>query len=105
MQTEIKTRVHQVVKNLKAQSSCHGSAATNPTCIHEDMGLIPGPDQWVKASGFAVTCGTGRRLGLDPTWLWLWCRPAATAPFQPLAWELPYATDVALKRPKKKKNF
>ena len=21
---------------------------TNPTSIHEDMGLIPGPTQWVK---------------------------------------------------------
>ena len=28
----------------------------------------------------------------------LWCRPAATALFQPLAWELSYATGAALKR-------
>jgi len=28
----------------------------------------------------------------------------ATAPIQPLAWELPYAAGVALKRPKKKKK-
>ena len=28
--------------------------------------------------------------------LWL-CRPAAVAPIQPLAWELPYASGVALK--------
>ena len=28
----------------------------------------------------------------------------AKAPIQPLAWELPYPTDVALKRKKKKKN-
>ena len=34
--------------------------------------------------------------------LWLWCRPAAAAPIQPLAWELPHATGVALKRKKKK---
>jgi len=32
----------------------------------------------------------------------LWCRPAAAAPIRPLAWELPYATGVALKRKKKK---
>ena len=31
-------------------------------------------------------------------------RPAAVAPIQPLAWELPYAPSVALKRPKKKKK-
>jgi len=29
--------------------------------------------------------------------LWLWCRLAATAPIQPLAWEPPYAVDAALK--------
>ena len=29
-------------------SSYHGSAEMNPTSIHEDEGLIPGPDQWVK---------------------------------------------------------
>ena len=36
--------------------------------------------------------------------LWLWCRPAATAPIQPLPWEPRYAEGAALKRPKKKKN-
>ena len=34
--------------------------------------------------------------------LWLWYRPAAAAPIQPLAWELPYAESVALKRHKNK---
>ena len=33
--------------------------------------------------------------------LWLW--PAAAAPIQPLAWELPYASGVALKKKKAKK--
>ena len=46
-------------------------------------------------------CGVGCRLRLDPTLLWLWCRPAATAQIQPLAWELPYAAGAILK---KKKN-
>ena len=47
----------------------------------------------------------GCRLGSDPMLLWLWYRPAATAPIQPLAWELPYAESAALKRQKKKKKL
>ena len=44
--------------------------------------------------------GVGQRCGLDPAWLWLW--PAAVAPIQPLAWELPYVIGAALKKEKKK---
>ena len=33
---------------------------------------------------------------------WLWCRPAATAPILPLAWEFPYVMGAALKRQKTK---
>jgi len=35
--------------------------------------------------------------------LWLWCWLAAAAPIQSLAWELPYAVGVALKRRGEKK--
>ena len=42
---------------------------------------------------------------LVPTLLCLWCRLAATALIQPLAWELPYAMDVALKGKKKFTQF
>ena len=52
------------------------------------MGSIPGLTQWVK----------------DLALLWLWCRPAAAAPIQPLAWELPYATGAVLKQNKTKKQ-
>ena len=35
-------------KNTYSGSSCHGSSVTNPTSIHEDLGLIPGLASWVK---------------------------------------------------------
>ena len=34
--------------------------------------------------------GVGHRRGSDLVLLWLWCRLAAAAPIQPLAWEPPY---------------
>ena len=45
----------------------------------------------------AVTCGVGRRRGLDPAWLWLWLQLLFN---RPLAWEPSYATGAALKRQK-----
>ena len=48
----------------------------NPTRNHKLVGSIPSLDQWVK----------------DLALLWLWCRPAAVALIQPLAWELLYAS-------------
>ena len=77
---------------------------TNPTRNHEVVCLIPG-----LTHGIAMSYGVRRRCGSYPALLWLWHRPAATAPIRPLAWEPPYATGVALKRQKTKnkqtKNF
>ena len=59
---------------------------------------LAGLAQWVKGSGVTMSCGVGHRLGLNLVLLWLWCRPATTAPIGPLAWELPHATGASLKK-------
>ena len=51
-----------------------------------------------------MSWGVGRRHNLDPAWLWLWCRPAATGLIGPLAWEPPHAAGAALKRQDKRKK-
>ena len=53
-----------------------------------------------------MSCGIGHRRGSDLALLWLWRRPAATAPIRPLACEPPYAAGAAQwqKRQKKKKR-
>ena len=77
----------------------------NPTRNLEVVGSIPGIAQWVKdLVVFVVSCGIGRRLGLDLALLWLWCRLEATAPIRPLAWEPPYAMGMALKGKKQNKT-
>ena len=58
----------------------------NPTSTREDVDSFPRPAQWVK----------------DLALLWLWHRLEAAAPIQSLVWEILYATDVALKKKKKK---
>ena len=60
------------------------------TSIPEDAGSIPGLTLGYRCS-FAVSCGVGHRHGSDPALLWLWRRPAATAPIRSFARALPYA--------------
>ena len=57
-----------------------------------------------QGSRVTVSCGVGHRRGLDPALLWVGSRLAALALIRPVAWELPNASDVALKRKRKKKK-
>ena len=51
-----------------------------------------------------MSYGVGCRHGSDPELLWLWSRPAATAPIGPLAQEPPYAVGAALEKTMTKKK-
>ena len=51
-----------------------------------------------------MSCGVGQRCSSNPALLWLWRRPATTAPIHPGAWEPRYAIGAAPKREKKKKG-
>ena len=101
------------------RSSHPGSLLTKPTCIHDDTVLSLASlsglriqcccELWCRSqmqlrSCIAVSCDAGRRCSSDPALLWLWCRPADTAPIRPVALKLRYASGVALKRPKKRER-
>ena len=51
-----------------------------------------------------MSYGVGHRHGLDPTLLWLWSRPVATALIRPLAWEPPHAAGAVLEKAKRQKK-
>ena len=82
------------------RSSNCGTAETNLT-----SGFNTWPHSVGRESSFAMNRGVGCIHGSDPMllwlWLWLWHRSAAVAVIRPLAWEVPYATSVSIKRKKK----
>ena len=51
-----------------------------------------------------MNCGVSCRCGSDPTLLWLWRRPVATAPIRPLAGEPTYASGAAQEKTKRQKK-
>ena len=63
---------------------------TNPTRnLSGGCGFDPWPCPVGWGSGVAVSCGVGCRHGLDLVLLWLWRRPAATAPIGNSCWVRP----------------
>ena len=75
-----------------------------PKWFPRGCGFDPWPPSVGSGFDVAMSCGVGRRRGSDPALLRLWGRLAAAALIQPLAWDLPYATGVALKRKKRKRS-
>ena len=51
-----------------------------------------------------MSCGVDLGDSSDLVLLGLWCRPAATGPIPPLAWEPPYAAGATLKKQKRKEK-
>lgn len=62
------------------------------------------PCSVAQGSSIVMSCSVGQRSGWDPTFLWLSCKPATVAQILPIAWEPPYAEDMALFRKIKKKS-
>ena len=79
----------------------NGNKSDKHPCGHR---FNPWPCSVGEGSSIAMSCGVGHRHGWDPGLLWLWWRPAATAPIRPLAWEPPYATGAALEKAKRQQQ-
>ena len=84
------------LKNSQAGVPTVAHQVKNLISIHEDVGSIPGLTQGVK--DLAWVAHIGHRYSSDVVLLWLWHRPKAMVPIQPLAQEIPFAVGVALKK-------
>ena len=62
--------------------------------------FTPWPHSVDWESSIAVSAGVDHRCSSALALLWLWCRPAAPALIQPLAWEPPYAVGAGLTKTK-----
>ena len=89
---------NEFAKKKKNWSSHHGNESDQEP---RSWGFDPWPRSVGQGCGVAVSRGVGWRRGSDLALLWLWCRPAATAPIRHLGWDPPYAMVAALKKAKK----
>ena len=85
------------------RSSCRGAVVNKSDWEPWGCGFDHWPCSVGYGSSIAVSCGIGRRCSSDPALLWFWRTPVATAPIQPIAWELPYATGAAQVKAKRQK--
>ena len=69
-----------------------------------DCRLHPRPHSVGQGSIANTSCGAGPRLCPDLALPWLWRRPETAALIQTLAWEPPYAMEVALEKAKRQKK-
>ena len=84
-------------------SSHHGSAENDLTSIIDNEELLKHLLSELRI-GIATSRSAVHRYGLDPVLLWLWCRLAAVAPIQPLAWEFLCAMGEEGRKEGKKRN-
>ena len=92
------------LKGITLGSSLCGSAVNEPKQDPRGHRFDPWPRSVGEGSCVVVSCGVGCRGGSDPALQWLWCRPAATAPIGPLAWEPPCAAGAAIKKKRKRRK-
>ena len=73
----------------------------NPTRNHEVASSIPALTQWVKDPALLQKWWRNSQIRLGSGIAVAWYRPAAAAPIQLIAQELPYAAGMALKKQRK----